>query len=101
MYGNNGESTTLNQTPQVRLRVPGMLLELPVPVLSQMLQDEAMMTAAVEKALRALQLAQEPRYGSGQEVATPTISPRTGWSQRVCGPSEGLISEPDAFPAEE
>lgn len=39
-----------------------MLLELPVPVLSQMLQDEASLTTAVEKALRALQGAQESRY---------------------------------------
>lgn len=39
-----------------------MLLELPGSVLSQMLQDEAMLTAAVDKAVRALQLAQEPRY---------------------------------------
>ena len=45
-----------------------MLLELPFPVLSQMLQDEAMLTAAVEKALRALHLAQEPRYRNEQEV---------------------------------
>lgn len=30
----------------------GMLLELPGPVLSQMLQDEAMLAGALEKALR-------------------------------------------------
>lgn len=42
--------------------VSGMLLELPGPVLSQVLQDEAMLTTAIEKALRALQVAQEPRY---------------------------------------
>ncbi|KAG8010563.1 hypothetical protein GBF38_009678 [Nibea albiflora] len=41
-------------------KLTGMLLELPGPVLSQMLQDEATLTAAVEKALRALQLAQGP-----------------------------------------
>ncbi|XP_026209765.1 uncharacterized protein LOC113158230 [Anabas testudineus] len=40
-------------------KLTGMLLELPGPVLSQMLQDEAMLSAAVEKALRALQ-SQEP-----------------------------------------
>lgn len=62
-----------NQSFQACLRVPGMLLELPGPVLSQMLQDEAMLTAAVEKALRALQLEQEPRYRNGQEVATPDL----------------------------
>lgn len=43
-----------------------MLLELPGPVLTQMLQDDAMLTAAVEKALRALQVEQEPRYRNGQ-----------------------------------
>ncbi|XP_031716057.1 uncharacterized protein LOC116390469 [Anarrhichthys ocellatus] len=41
-------------------KLTGMLLELPGPVLSQMLQDKATLTAGVEKALRALQLAQEP-----------------------------------------
>ncbi|XP_029300630.1 uncharacterized protein LOC115016748 [Cottoperca gobio] len=41
-------------------KLTGMLLELPGPVLSQMLQDKTTLTAAVEKALRALQLAQEP-----------------------------------------
>lgn len=40
----------------------GMLLELPGPVLSQMLQDEALLTSAVEKALGALQVAQEHGY---------------------------------------
>ncbi|XP_046901866.1 uncharacterized protein LOC124484803 isoform X3 [Hypomesus transpacificus] len=39
-------------------KLTGMLLELPGPVLSQMLQDEAMLTEALEKALRALQLPQ-------------------------------------------
>lgn len=38
-----------------------MLLELPASVLSQMLQDEATLTTAVEKALRALQGAQESK----------------------------------------
>lgn len=41
--------------------VLGMLLELPLPVLSQMLQDETMLTAAVEKAFRALQLEHKSR----------------------------------------
>ncbi|KAM9841545.1 uncharacterized protein ACBR49_014983 [Aulostomus maculatus] len=41
-------------------KLTGMLLELPGPVLGQMLQDETMLTSAVEKALRALQVAQEP-----------------------------------------
>lgn len=41
-----------------------MLLELPVTVLTQMLQDEVTLTAAVDKALQALQLAQESRYNN-------------------------------------
>ncbi|XP_068430685.1 uncharacterized protein [Clinocottus analis] len=41
-------------------KLTGMLLELPGPVLTQMVQDKATLTAGVEKALRALQLAQEP-----------------------------------------
>lgn len=48
----------VNQTFQC---VTGMLLELPVPVVRQMLQDEATLTTAVEKALRALQGAQESK----------------------------------------
>ncbi|KAK2819327.1 hypothetical protein Q5P01_024888 [Channa striata] len=40
-------------------KLTGMLLELPGSVLSQMLQDEAMLTAAVEKSLRALQQSQQ------------------------------------------
>ncbi|XP_029941260.1 uncharacterized protein LOC115383269 [Salarias fasciatus] len=38
-------------------KLTGMLLELPGPVLVQMLQDEALLSEAVEKAVRALQLA--------------------------------------------
>ncbi|CAJ1070181.1 uncharacterized protein LOC118332251 [Xyrichtys novacula] len=41
-------------------KLTGMLLELPCPVLGQMLQDEALLSTAVDKALRALQVAQEP-----------------------------------------
>lgn len=53
------------------LCVLGMLLELPAAVLSQMLQDEAMLTTAVEKALRALQLEPKSRYKqSGGEQST-------------------------------
>ncbi|MEQ2291565.1 hypothetical protein AMECASPLE_014494 [Ameca splendens] len=47
-------------------KLTGMLLELPEAVLSQVLQDEAMLTAAVEKALRALQLAPS-RYNNQLE----------------------------------
>ncbi|XP_061657866.1 uncharacterized protein LOC133491035 [Syngnathoides biaculeatus] len=37
-------------------KLTGMLLELPVPVLRRMLQDEAMLATAVEKAVAALQV---------------------------------------------
>ncbi|KAM9734553.1 uncharacterized protein ACNS7B_014096 [Menidia menidia] len=46
-------------------KLTGMLLELPAPVLRQMLEDEAMLAAAVEKALRALHL--ESSEGSQAE----------------------------------
>ncbi|KAG7272791.1 hypothetical protein CRUP_017845 [Coryphaenoides rupestris] len=36
-------------------KLTGMLLELPGPALSQMLQDEALLAEALEKALRALE----------------------------------------------
>ncbi|TNM92282.1 uncharacterized protein [Takifugu rubripes] len=42
-------------------KLTGMLLELPAPVVNQMLQDEATLTTAVEKALRALQGSQESK----------------------------------------
>lgn len=42
--------------------VLGMLLELPVPVITRILQDEAVLTAAVDKAFGALQVAQESRF---------------------------------------
>ncbi|XP_068609441.1 uncharacterized protein [Brachionichthys hirsutus] len=41
-------------------KLTGMLLELPVPVLSRMVRDENMLTAALEKALGALEMDQEP-----------------------------------------
>ncbi|XP_056260389.1 uncharacterized protein LOC130187002 isoform X1 [Seriola aureovittata] len=84
-------------------KLTGMLLELPGPVLSQMLQDEAMLTAAVEKALRALQLSQEPRYGNGRvtcrdeddvSVSSDSLGEQlfelvdvynTGYSQKITG----------------
>ncbi|XP_040013910.1 uncharacterized protein LOC120806628 isoform X2 [Xiphias gladius] len=79
-------------------KLTGMLLELPVPVLSQMLQDEAMLTAAVEKALRALQLAQEPRVTRKDEddmsVSSDSLGEQlfelvdvynTGHSQKITG----------------
>lgn len=48
-------------------KLTGMLLELPAPVLSQMLQDQSMLTAAVEKAFRALQLSQESGHWKQEE----------------------------------
>ncbi|XP_040013908.1 uncharacterized protein LOC120806628 isoform X1 [Xiphias gladius] len=80
-------------------KLTGMLLELPVPVLSQMLQDEAMLTAAVEKALRALQLAQEPSRVTRKDEDDMSVSSdslgeqlfelvdvyNTGHSQKITG----------------
>lgn len=40
-------------------KITGMLLELPCAVLGQMLHDDAMLTAAIDKALQALQEAKE------------------------------------------
>lgn len=55
-------SRSLMQLSEQVVCFSGMLLELPASVLTNMLQDEALLTAAVEKARRALQLVQEPRY---------------------------------------
>ncbi|XP_040914383.1 uncharacterized protein LOC121195169 [Toxotes jaculatrix] len=79
-------------------KLTGMLLELPGPVLRQMLQDEAMLTAAVEKALRALQLPQEPRETCKDEddasVSSDSLGEQlfelvdvynTGHSQKITG----------------
>ncbi|XP_034459132.1 uncharacterized protein LOC117772240 isoform X2 [Hippoglossus hippoglossus] len=80
-------------------KLTGMLLELPGPVLSQMLQDEAMLTAAVEKALRALQLEQEPSRVTCKEEDNVSASSdslgeqlfelvdiyNTGHSQKITG----------------
>ncbi|KAM4527130.1 uncharacterized protein PAE49_024090 [Odontesthes bonariensis] len=80
-------------------KLTGMLLELPAPVLSQMLQDEAMLTAAVEKALRALQLAKESSeftYKDEDDVSASSDSLgeqlfelvdvyNTGHSQKITG----------------
>ncbi|XP_018517899.1 uncharacterized protein LOC108874030 [Lates calcarifer] len=80
-------------------KLTGMLLELPGPVLSQMLQDEAMLTAAVEKALRALQLEQEPSRVTCKDEDDVSVSSdslgeqlfelvdiyNTGHSQKITG----------------
>lgn len=79
---------------QARLYVPGMLLELPVPALSQMLQDEATLTTAVEKALRALHLPPQSRYSNEQGgVARPDLLPLSDPQMWV------HISESDICPA--
>ncbi|XP_006796816.1 uncharacterized protein LOC102787376 [Neolamprologus brichardi] len=79
-------------------KLTGMLLELPGPVLTQMLQDDAMLTAAVEKALRALQVAQEPSQVCKDEddvsVSSDSLGEQlfelvdvynTGHSQKITG----------------
>ncbi|XP_059214488.1 uncharacterized protein LOC131992813 [Centropristis striata] len=80
-------------------KLTGMLLELPGPVLSQMLQDKAMLTAALEKALRALQLAQDPSKGTckdeddmsassdslGEQLFELVDVYNTGYSQKITG----------------
>jgi len=78
-------NTDWNQSSQARVCVPGMLLELPGPVLSQMVQDKATLTAGVEKALGALQLAKEPRYSNGDGVAKPDLLPPSCSLVLVCG----------------
>uniref|UniRef100_A0A3B5KTU1 PABC domain-containing protein n=1 Tax=Xiphophorus couchianus TaxID=32473 RepID=A0A3B5KTU1_9TELE len=77
-------------------KLTGMLLELPAAVLSQMLQDEAMLTAAVEKALRALQLAPKVAQKDEDDVSESSDSLgeqlfelvdvyNTGHSQKITG----------------
>ncbi|XP_034403539.1 uncharacterized protein LOC117740961 [Cyclopterus lumpus] len=80
-------------------KLTGMLLELPGPVLSQMVQDKATLTAGVEKALRALQLAKEPSKGPCKDVDNVSVSSdslgeqlfelvdiyNTGHSQKITG----------------
>ncbi|XP_077441754.1 uncharacterized protein LOC144063786 [Vanacampus margaritifer] len=82
-------------------KLTGMLLELPAPVLSRMLQDEAMLTTAVEKAVRALQvdLHQEHSKISSKEEDDGSVSSdslgeqlfdlvdtyNTGYSQKITG----------------
>ncbi|XP_041667336.1 uncharacterized protein LOC121525406 [Cheilinus undulatus] len=80
-------------------KLTGMLLELPCPVLSQMLQDEATLSTAVEKALGALQLPQEPSKVTYKEEDDVSVSSdslgeqlfelvnvyNTGHSQKITG----------------
>ncbi|XP_019733179.1 uncharacterized protein LOC109520416 isoform X2 [Hippocampus comes] len=78
-----------------------MLLELPAPVLSKMLQDEAMLATAVEKAVEALQvdLHQESSKTTSKEEDDGSVSSdslgeqlfdlvdvyNTGYSQKITG----------------
>ncbi|XP_037339857.1 uncharacterized protein LOC119226257 [Pungitius pungitius] len=80
-------------------KLTGMLLELPGPVLSQMVQDKATLSAGVEKALQALQLAQEPSKTSRKDDDDLSVSSdslgeqlfelvdvyNTGHSQKITG----------------
>ncbi|XP_014864496.1 PREDICTED: uncharacterized protein LOC106931069 isoform X1 [Poecilia mexicana] len=88
-------------------KLTGMLLELPAAVLSQMLQDEAMLTAAVEKALRALQLspkASEVAQKDEDDVSQSSDSLgeqlfelvdvyNTGHSQKITALCTGMLLE--------
>ncbi|XP_047228194.1 polyadenylate-binding protein 3 isoform X1 [Girardinichthys multiradiatus] len=78
-------------------KLTGMLLELPEAVLSQVLQDEATLTAAVKKALRALQLAPssevahkandvpESSDSLGEQLFELVDVYNTGHSQKITG----------------
>ncbi|XP_076014742.1 uncharacterized protein LOC143007338 isoform X2 [Genypterus blacodes] len=79
-------------------KLTGMLLELPGSVLIQMLQDESVLTGALEKALKALQLEQEPRLTNKNEdevsVSSDSVGEQlfdlvdvynTGYSQKITG----------------
>ncbi|XP_015236920.1 uncharacterized protein LOC119776577 [Cyprinodon tularosa] len=80
-------------------KLTGMLLELPKAVLSQMLQDEAILTAALEKALKALQAApksSEVTHNDDDDVSESSDSLgeqlfelvdiyNTGYSQKITG----------------
>uniref|UniRef100_H2LK96 PABC domain-containing protein n=1 Tax=Oryzias latipes TaxID=8090 RepID=H2LK96_ORYLA len=74
-----------------------MLLELPASVLTNMLQDEALLTAAVEKARRALQLVQDGvtcKHEDDASASSDSLGERlfelvdvynTGHSQKITG----------------
>lgn len=53
-------SRICTQHQEIAGKLTGMLLELPCTVLVQLLQDDNMLTEAVEKAIKALQEANEP-----------------------------------------
>lgn len=80
-------------------KLTGMLLELPAPVVIQMLQDEAQLSEAVEKALRALQLNPDSSWPTCKEEDDMSTSSdalgeqlfelvdvyNTGHSQKITG----------------
>ncbi|CAN9504558.1 unnamed protein product [Ophioblennius macclurei] len=80
-------------------KLTGMLLELPGPILTQMLQDEALLSEALEKALQALQRASdssELTHKDEDDVSTSSESLgeqlfelvdvyNTGHSQKITG----------------
>nr|XP_057904656.1 uncharacterized protein LOC131102952 [Doryrhamphus excisus] len=81
-------------------KLTGMLLELPGHVLGQILQDEVMLTAAVDKAVRALQVDQEePSKITSKDEDDASVSSdslgeqlfdlvnvyNTGYSQKITG----------------
>uniref|UniRef100_A0AAV2IVC1 PABC domain-containing protein n=1 Tax=Knipowitschia caucasica TaxID=637954 RepID=A0AAV2IVC1_KNICA len=90
-------SRIYNQHKDNAGKLTGMLLELPSAVLVQLLQDEAMLTAAVDKAYKALQEStDEPRLTTAEDVSTSSDSLgeqlfelvdlyNTGYSQKITG----------------
>lgn len=80
-------------------KLTGMLLELPCTVLVQLLQDESMLTVAVDKAVKALQDAKEPskiKLNNEDNISTSSDSLgeqlfemvdlyNTGYSQKITG----------------
>lgn len=91
-------SRIFTQHQEIAGKITGMLLELPYTVLVQLLQDEAMLTVAVDKAVKALQEAKEPRIKLNNEDNKSTSSDslgeqlfelvdlyNTGFSQKITG----------------
>ncbi|XP_033845873.1 uncharacterized protein LOC117392009 [Periophthalmus magnuspinnatus] len=86
-----------NQHTESAGKLTGMLLELPFAVLVQMLQDEALLTAAVDKALKALQEANTPSKvkleddvssssdSLGEQLFELVELYNTGYSQKITG----------------
>lgn len=80
-------------------KITGMLLELPCTVLVQLLQDESMLTVAVDKAVKALQEAKEPSIlkqnnednkstsseSLGEQLFELVDLYNTGFSQKITG----------------